>query len=354
MKIYGNGKLPSLDGLRAIAIFLVIGDHWAALGLLPESALGWWHRLFSGSVGVRVFFVLSGYLITTLLLREASRSGKVNLKRFYARRAFRILPCYFLFLIALAISDRSIGDKSYIQAITFTTYMWGAPNWETSHLWSLAVEMQFYFVWPVLFRCVATKYRWLFPAALILISPVIRVIDQEQFSYRFSLTILTHGDELAFGCLAAILSRNISDVLALFGIWQRPWLMRLGCVVVFLFVWQVKASNYAGSLTTPFLPSVQACCIALLILSLVEVNSGVASRLLNIPALCWVGSVSYSLYIWQQIFLGPYSAVSLGEGIARVGGVFLVATGSFYLIETPARCWGKRFFLPQSECPPTS
>ena len=151
------GYLPSLDGLRAVAVMAVLIYH-AEIGWLP-----------GGYLGVEVFFVISGYLITSLLQAERHRAGSVNLRNFWTRRARRLLPALYLLLVAVSawwlVFQRTEvaqirGDV--VAALTYVTNWWlvfsnqsyfaqaGRPS-PFRHLWSLAVEEQFYLVWPLLF-----------------------------------------------------------------------------------------------------------------------------------------------------------------------------------------------------------
>jgi peptidoglycan/LPS O-acetylase OafA/YrhL len=145
-------RLPSLDGWRAVAILLVLLSHWWATG--GADNIPRWIRPITGQgdLGVRIFLVLSGLLITHLLLEENDSYGSIDLRSFYIRRVLRIFPVYFAFLLLLATLS-AFGlyyddVATWIGALTFTRNVIGKGNSATGHLWSLAVEEQFYFVWP--------------------------------------------------------------------------------------------------------------------------------------------------------------------------------------------------------------
>lgn len=135
-------RIPSLDGLRAIAIALVVVGHWAGTHNFPVG-------LGSAFLGVRIFFVISGYLITTLLLREQSQTATISLSEFYVRRAYRILPAATVFLAIMLITRRH--ELTWYHAAMAALYLADFDPTRPmffGHLWSLSVEEQFYLLWP--------------------------------------------------------------------------------------------------------------------------------------------------------------------------------------------------------------
>jgi peptidoglycan/LPS O-acetylase OafA/YrhL len=145
--------IPSLDGLRALSVVLVIVLHtlWAEAWIHPMHE--WYLVLGNGGMGVSIFFVISGYLISTLLLREWEKKGTISLKSFYLRRAFRILPplyVYILFLVVLGATGHLPGMnfREFITAVTFTRNYVPSGLWAMEHLWSICLEEQFYLIWP--------------------------------------------------------------------------------------------------------------------------------------------------------------------------------------------------------------
>src|SRR6266568_5411553 len=137
--------LPALDGLRAVAVFTVIVYHFG-INAVP------------GDLGVSAFFVLSGFLITWLLLKEHAASGTVSLRRFYTRRVLRIFPAYYAFLaLSFAIDHLrgqawgpSLGFSSVFYLVNYYNAFNGHPTTSISHAWSLGIEEQFYLLWPLL------------------------------------------------------------------------------------------------------------------------------------------------------------------------------------------------------------
>ena len=174
------GHEPALDGIREIALLLVTFWHY------PDEILGrrleW---LKAGHLGVDLFFVLSGFLITALLLKEYSRNGQISFRSFYRRRAFRLLPALILFLIAHAVwamltnipsglfspgTDLTNEIASIIGALFFSINLIGYFGYQATlgagHLWSLAVEEQFYFIWPLLTAALLSRNAFFFRCAI--------------------------------------------------------------------------------------------------------------------------------------------------------------------------------------------
>src|SRR5579872_915461 len=139
------GRIPSLDGLRAISIALVFLGHIVATRGAPQALNPFIHV---GNLGVKVFFVISGFLITTLLLKEYSRTGRVSLRGFYTRRTLRIFPAFYTYvgiiIILHLLGFVALRENDLIHAITYTMNYQVTREWELNHLWSLAVEEQFY------------------------------------------------------------------------------------------------------------------------------------------------------------------------------------------------------------------
>ena len=180
-------RIPSLDGLRAVSILLVIGLHTAqAYGAFHPVSRGWF-ALFNGGFGVFIFFEISGFLITTLLLEEHRKRGSISLGGFYVRRFFRIFPPLYLYLgviVALGLAGRLVvAWRDVVSSALFFHNFSARGTWWLEHLWSISVEEQFYLVWPfVLMLCLRIPGRRglyaasLFPAAVILASPVLRLL----------------------------------------------------------------------------------------------------------------------------------------------------------------------------------
>src|SRR5437763_9987680 len=155
LELLRSNRLPSLDGLRALAALMVVVGH-AGKVLQVGRHLPFGSGVVDawGPVGVTAFFVLSGFLITRLLVQERHHTGTVRLRQFYLRRAFRILPAYWVYVAAIAILARMhlalAPPSGFARSLSFTTDYLNPHSWVLNHSWSLSVEEQFYLLWPVL------------------------------------------------------------------------------------------------------------------------------------------------------------------------------------------------------------
>jgi peptidoglycan/LPS O-acetylase OafA/YrhL len=354
-----DGRIPSLDGWRAVAIALVLLSHEWASRNPPE--FGIWLPLFSqGSLGVRVFFVLSGFLITQLLVREHVKTGTISLRNFYVRRALRILPVYYLFLLCLA-SLWSLGLykdalSSWLGAMTFTRNMLGDGTSATVHFWSLAVEEQFYFLWPATVVFFGLSNRWRTAAAIlttvIVVSFASRLPNCGDHSFLCVRILggacaVKWADALAVGCLMAILeSRGKIKKLSP----TANTVLQSLCVLA-LIVSAIPVT-YGSRLADSTALSVQAFLIGgAIYASIFARPTQLTYRVLNCRAAVYLGLVSYSLYVWHTLFISRY----IGEALAdlpvydwRIWWVpaLLVAMGSFHFYERPIAALRTRFRAP--------
>ena len=164
--------LPGLDGLRAVAIIIVLISHYT-INTRYEGVLG-------GDIGVEIFFVISGFLITSLLLKEQVNKGSISLKYFYIRRFLRIIPVAYLFLLTVYVLNRylnlGVSLRSIILAGLFTTNIgipgFRAHSWYVGHFWSLSVEEQFYLTFPFLLAYNLNRYLKVVIVLIILV-PII-------------------------------------------------------------------------------------------------------------------------------------------------------------------------------------
>ena len=304
-------------------------------------------------MGVSVFFALSGFLITRRLMDEK----RVDLKAFYQRRAFRILPPILVYLAMVALLvpvDRSQLLASLFFYRNYLT-MPVAKGWYTGHFWSLAVEEHFYLIWPALL-CVAgfRRARWLAPASAIAVA-VWRIIDAH-YDWIGRLNPALRGsvartdyrlDILLYGCAVALAwdDPRVQTVLRRVG---GTTLAVLAAATAVVFqVWQ-----------PPMYLTLVAIFMALLPAATVAKPQSWAGRFLELSPVAWVGRLSYSLYIWQQLFLSPHPGTVWQRAPWNLAAIFLCAAGSYYLVERPAIAFGKRLrprvptaSLPAAELP---
>lgn len=351
-----NTRLPSLDGWRALSIILVLGGHSVSAEGFPADWKLVFVWLFNGELGVRTFFVISGLLITWLMLRETEKRGSVSLRNFYLRRALRILPVYFVFLAVIAalqfFTPFRQSNGQWIANLTFTTglFTWGGGGaWTTGHLWSLAVEEQFYIVWPLLFvglllaRCERLAMGLL--ALPVLLAPLCRAIGYAKIAppewlgvfSKYAFT--TNFDALAIGCAAAILffrhRNSVSRAVSAY-----PRILVLGAALCVLVPYVLSGLLLAGFFTVPLGSTLQSLGIVVLMLQSIVLPDRGFYAVLNIGFVAWVGTLSYSLYIWQQLFCSKPEWFGWGPVWWMSWPGWLVATLivsclSYYLLERP-------------------
>jgi len=208
-----SARIAGLDGLRAFSIAFVLIGHLNGTRdfKLPGPAEAFLKAVPLASMGVRVFFVISGFLITSLLLEEERRTGTVNLARFYFRRTLRIFPPYYLYigliLLAQAMAFLVLRPGDVGHALTYTTNYHRDRSWYLAHAWSLAVEEQFYILWPFLFRALRQGRARILLVAYILSAPVWRLaVSYLSPGQRLGIgeSFFTTADALASGCLLAL------------------------------------------------------------------------------------------------------------------------------------------------------
>jgi len=344
-------RLPSLDGWRALSIILVLGSHCRLVAGYP-AALNLFFRFFDGDLGVRCFFVISGFLITWLLVKEQDINERVSLKHFYIRRALRILPVYFAFMGTLWLLhlftpfDQTLG--AWIANVTFTTNFFKTTS-PSGHLWSLSVEEQFYLVWPFLFASFAMKKKPGTTLKLLIvplvIAPIWRVITYKQFyppaleSLFAHFSFFNYFDCLAIGCSCAILLRHYRSLVE---IWLVSRARRAVCLALFLIFLPYLESylHVPGRIHAASTFTAQALGFALLLLQSVLPENRKMFLPLNWRLVRHLGVLSYSIYIWQQIFCSKpeifgWQSVWWMSFPGWVLAVLIVAHASYYLLERP-------------------
>jgi peptidoglycan/LPS O-acetylase OafA/YrhL len=328
-----NGRLPSLDGLRAISIVMVILGHLSGTRGFRQVDLGIGNY---AHLGVVVFFVISGFLITSLLISEEAARRRISLKLFYARRTLRIFPASYAYLITLSLLCCGGAIKlpliNLVCAFTYTINYLPNHAWQVGHLWSLSVEEQFYLLWPFGFAVLkARKGRW--AAICVMIVAVISRVANRLFLVGTPFHDLPMfpmvADSLATGCVLA-LSRNWLE--------KKRWYLQLfhpipSILLVVVILWLNRLAGY--TLVNVFGTSVINIAVGLLIHRSVYHHSDAVGKLLNWRPLTFVGVLSYSLYLWQQLFLDRSSMSSFNAFPQNVVLAVGAAFASYYLIERP-------------------
>ena len=329
--------LAGIDGLRAIAALLVVLYHAGVPGI-------------PASMGVLAFFVLSGFLITRLIIAEEARTQTVSLSRFYVRRSFRIFPAFYVYwFVAMAYAAARHHSLDWPQSVSAFFYLSnyyqaivGDPGNGLSHTWSLGVEEQFYLLWPFVFLLLGDNARRF--KALIVLIPVL-------WLYRESLVYVFHVDQryiyeafdtrvdhILMGCLLAVALET-----GRFGkLWKvvclSPYLLvvTIGLMVLtFRGATVLHVRDYRDSVEFVIVP---VLC-ALLIAQLVAFPSHPITRPFNWEWMRFLGRISYSIYLYQQLVVYPAMKVFEGSRVlgvmAAIAASILLATCSYYLIEQP-------------------
>jgi len=350
------GYKPALDGLRTVAVMSVVAYHFGA---------GW---LKGGFLGVDTFFVLSGYLITSLLLLEWRRSDTIHFGGFWARRARRLLPALFLVLIAIAIWGRFALHSDQWGALrsdSLWTLFYGA-NWHfiwsgqsyfspapsmLRHGWSLAIEEQFYLVWPLVvfagLRLGKGKH-----VALAVICGLGTIGSVAVMWSKFHAG--QDPSRAYYGTDARASQLFIGALLAIVLVHWAPKVRWSKIVVQVLGVVGAVAMGYAFWAARDQSPRLYhggfilfALCVALVLTAMVQPTDSPLHRLLCLRPIRWIGMVSYGVYLWHwpiAVALSPARMASWGwpiDGwrlaIVRLAATFAIAAVSFYFVEKPIR-----------------
>ena len=334
---------PSLNGLRALSIIFVIFSHIKSeLDKIPIlSDLFYYIGFISdGQFGVNVFFVISGFLITILLLKEEDCYGRISLKKFYLRRFFRIFPAYYFLLLVYAVltvfSIINISQLSWLTAITYTKYFNWSLDWFTAHAWSLSIEEHFYLMWPFVFLF-GKKLRLYFLIGIIVICPFFRVYGALNDTWMDGLTIFQRLDSIALGCLVAMYYKNVCDFILRYK--MQFIIMAIIWILIFPYLTSlnIRYSLHLGWFTVPFGGSVGTLTNLSIVIFLIYSLNGKSNyfySLLNSKPLNYIGILSYNIYLWQQIFT---SSLIVGKKLFPYNLIFIAICSllSFYLIEKP-------------------
>ncbi len=345
------GHRPALDGVRALAVGLVVLGHIDDV-LLP----GGRDPLPGGFLGVDLFFVLSGFLITRLLLTERSRTGRVGLGAFYLRRAARLLPAVVLLLIghAIWVTVADVGVTAAMERDSILVVGLYVSNWASQldrdlafglgHLWSLSVEEQFYLAWPLLVWAVRRRTSLLWPVIGVGVAFAVATRQDLWGDVHWLLIYIrtdARMDALLLGCalgivhhrgLVARMSRGARGALGLAGL--------AGLVGAAMALQPSREVLYGPGFT------LVALAAAALIAGVVEGDGGLA-RVFSLRPLRAVGRVSYGVYLWHfPAFLAVDHAWPDAPALALVavalGATAVLVVASWTLVERPVLRWAHR------------
>ncbi len=306
-----------------------------------------------GEVGVELFFAISGLLICSRLLEEESRFGQIRLKGFYLRRLFRILPPALLYLLVVAILAAlhvipvSPADwfaslfffRNYLMVVEYLRHSPLPLHWYTGHFWSLSMEEHFYLVLPAVLVVFKKTRRWVLAGMAISVAVwrmlLVHVMHHE---YEFNLRTDTHVDALLIPAAIALVLYPLTRkqvARKYIPAWSFP---------MFLVIELLLLTN-----RVPCFFTLQAIVLPMLILSTVLHPNTVQGRILESRPLRWIGWISYSLYLWQQLFFGvnfvgsPPGLVLLRQSPVNLVALLACAVFSYYTIEKPFIRLGHKF-----------
>jgi len=257
---------------------------------------------------VRVFFVISGYLITSLLIKEDERTGSISLKNFYLRQVFRIFPAAYAYLLVLAVLNaryQILHRYDLLFAATYLTNFHLSRAWYVGHLWSLAVEEQFYMLWPMVLVFLGIRRGSRVALGTILLSPIARVASWfalPMMRERIGEMFFTIADPIAFGCLLAIQRRWLWLQRWYVAIMNSRWFFVVPIAALALrFTNQRPMTNFVIAQ-----PLINLGIMLTLDWCMSHASSPVG-RFLDWKPIAFLGTLSYSLYLWQMPFLNPFS-----------------------------------------------
>lgn len=382
------GHLPGLDGLRAIAVGLVLWHHVPYLfdRCLPEPgspnsfspevlssglhALPFWRWSLGGGLGVDLFFALSGYLITTILWR--SRRQPHPLLTFWMRRVLRIQPLFYLYLSLVAVLVYGLRwivppepmPRDWSAALLYALYLGNvhlALNPEPSGLlvllWSLAVEEQFYLIWPLLALRLSWRRMMQVCAGMLLLTPWLRLLTAATLGLKAVRALpFTHADPLVLGAMLALLLEHPTHRASTLRLCRRLAPLGVGLLGLYL-LGPFNDPHHMPLWLVLFRYSILGLLCTLLVGAVVSQSEdavpGLASRLLSHPVMQWLGRRSYGIYLWHwlvgEALLASLSRTSDSPSTLalRVGGwgvlTLVVSALSWRLFEAPMLRLKERF-----------
>lgn len=343
------GYIPSLDGLRAVSILIVFASHAGLEKFVP------------GSLGVTIFFFLSGYLITTLLRQEFNRKGTISLRNFYLRRIFRIWPSFYFILffgIILTFFHLIPGSLSWTGVLSQICHVAnynvvafkGDVSLGTGVYWSLAIEEHFYLLFPLVFticvkRKLSTKAQTIFFCLICLIILLWRCYLVYHLQAPYSRTFFasdTRFDSILFGCILAISANPILDRIGISDRWIK-WVLFPGSLMLLVGATFVRDNAFRDS----FRYSIQGISLIPIFIAAIKFSDWGIFRFLNFRWVRFLGVLSYSMYLTHHtIILTLKKTVALSliwQGVIAFVLSVILAILMHYVIEMPFSRLRKKF-----------
>lgn len=354
------GYVPELDGLRGAAIIGVMAFHANLLN--------------GGFIGVDLFFVLSGFLITTLLAHEFDKFGSINLTNFYARRALRLSPALIAMLAVVCLASFAFLDKerahgNFIEAVIAFFYVGNILQafsmydfYFISHTWSLAIEEQFYIVWPImLFILLRVSKNMRHIAFVALFLATLSLFSRIYLSTNGALPVrLYYGFDTRSGALMVGSALGIAQYAGFFTKNEKKLFYKTIPLMAYVAILSIIYFSITGDIVDSkmyyFGFLIVEIAAAFLIVNVLMNARSVISRLLAAKWLVWVGSISYGLYLWHAPIYRSMSILGFSDiALFTIGSplTFLAASFSYYCMERPILNFKKRFSRSaQADVPP--
>ena len=334
--------LPSLDGLRGVSIIMVLAYHMLLANKITS---------FNGMFGVNIFFVISGFIITTVLLKEKYQEGGVSLNKFYMRRFLRIIPIAYLYLLVVMVVNsyyKVIALPDIVSAALFIKNTNIIPtHWDvmTGHFWSLSVEEQFYILFPVLLKKSTNGYMVALALLIILIPLFLALGDRGSSAFNGGgahvlADLLRYITPILTGAICAVLffKKIISGRL-------YPNNVAVNLLILFTAYGIFCGAGFLNALC--YKNFICSALVAAIIANNITPSNSLFFRLLNSKLLVAIGLASYSIYVWQQLFLmaHPWESVHgyvVSEWL-ELAAVLAVSFFSYFVVERKLAAIRSRF-----------
>jgi peptidoglycan/LPS O-acetylase OafA/YrhL len=348
-KLGNSDYLPELDGIRALAILMVMAIH----ARVPHAS--------GGFIGVDLFFVLSGYLITSLLMKEHRKTGTVDFKRFYWRRCLRLLPALTALLVIYVIFglnfqlNRSTMMRDvtivFFYAASWSRALYNIPSDWLGHTWSLSIEEQFYFIWPailiLIINCNLVKKITLL--SIIAISVCVYryyLLFNNVSTDRIYFGFDTRIDTTLYGCMLAFLLSYDSVVAKITA--HRRILNVFTALSISFLVWVLTCFSGEMRLFYSIGFALTAVSAAVVVLQIIVNKRGILACTLRKPGLVYTGKISYGLYIWHWPIFNYLHAHTHLPSVAKIVtgfiAAYVVSMLSYHLMEQPLLKFKDSFF----------
>lgn len=321
---------PSLNGLRALSVLMVVHFHLTSRYHLPT----YMHAF--GGIGVNTFFVISGFLITSLCIKEKVATDNLSLKNFYIRRALRILPVAYLYIAVIALLNYflhlDIATISFFSAALFTvniSYFQSISfDWNLAHFWTLSTEEQFYIFFPVLLKkrfslyVAVVLFICIGAPIIVQLRPFVPFLNGGIISSLLRYVLKFQG--IATGCLIAIIA--FKGYLN-FGKWN------LAVTLISVFMIFYLDFDPASNLQNTFINLSVSTFTGLVVVNNIRYSDNIIYKILNLKILNIIGILSYSIYIWQQLILSNDPKFLLSHWPVNLLFVIVVPCLSYYFYE---------------------